>query len=59
MTQDQSDFMDAMDTVVGPTLAKAIRTLVKNNNADPRTVAAALESGAKIARGWCTGRFGQ
>ena len=58
MTQDQSDFMDAMDGAVGPTLATAIRTLVKNNGADPRLVANALERAAETARGWCTGRFG-
>lgn len=58
MTQDQIDFIDAMEATVGPTLAAAIRTLVKNNQADPRAVATALEAAAEKARGWCIGRFG-
>lgn len=56
MTQDQTDFIDmlmGLNSTVG-----AYAKECAERGADPRTIAAGLETAAKMARGWCVERFG-
>lgn len=56
MTQDQTDFIDML-TGLNPTMGAYAKECTERG-ADPRTIAAGLETAAKTARGWCIGRFG-
>lgn len=56
--QDKADFIDVM-TTLNPTLGQYVRECIaKHGGDDLRSFAAAFETAAATARGWCIGRFG-
>jgi hypothetical protein len=54
---DLEDFAEAMKEL-GPALHAYVAERTTGAGIDPRAIAAAFESAAKAARGWCIGRFG-
>ena len=57
-TQDEIDFINTMSHL-NPTIGQYVRECLEKGSSDLRHFAAAFETAANTARGWCIGRFGK